>query len=68
MKQAQTAPQLSTRQLDIIQLVATGKSDQEIADVLKLSIYTVKTHLKIIYKKWDVRNRLEATNIFNQIF
>jgi DNA-binding CsgD family transcriptional regulator len=67
MKQTKKVPQLSARQLDIIQLVAIGKSDQEIADTLSLSIYTIKTHLKIVYKKWDVRNRLEATNIFNQI-
>ncbi|MCU0441180.1 MAG: LuxR C-terminal-related transcriptional regulator [Bacteroidia bacterium] len=65
-KQQPPVPPLSVRQRDVIKLVATGKSDQEIADILNVSIYTVKTHLKIVYKKWDVRNRLEATNIFKQ--
>jgi DNA-binding NarL/FixJ family response regulator len=68
MNQSTTYAFLSNRQREILTLLATGNTDQEIADALNLSMHTVKTHLKIIYKKWEVRNRLEAVNIFNQHF
>lgn len=51
---------LSTRELDIVRLVAVGRTNQEICVELFLSLSTVKTHLRNIHGKLDVRNRVEV--------
>lgn len=51
---------LSKREFDVYELLLEGCTDQEIADRLFISINTVKTHLKKIYSKLEVRNRTEA--------
>ena len=51
---------LSPRELDVLKLVAEGKSNQEIALVLVLSLHTVKSHARNIYSKLGVKNRTEA--------
>jgi len=55
-----TSRGLSRRQADIIRLVATGRSDKQIAAQLGLSESTVKTHLGRIYRYHGFRNRAEA--------
>ncbi|MER7501851.1 response regulator transcription factor [Nonomuraea pusilla] len=50
---------LSKRELDVVRLLAVGRSNQEICDELYLSLGTVKTHLASIKDKLDVRNRVE---------
>jgi LuxR family transcriptional regulator, positive regulator of biofilm formation len=52
---------LTTREKEILIAIAAGGANQEIAEELRISLHTVKTHLYNIYKKIDVRNRLEAT-------
>ena len=54
-------PSLSQRENEILQLLATGASNQAIADNMCISPNTVKTHLYNIYKKIGVPNRLQAT-------
>jgi DNA-binding CsgD family transcriptional regulator len=51
---------LSERESEVLSLLATGRSNQEIADALSLSVGTVKTHTNGIYRKLGVRNRTEA--------
>ena len=51
---------LTKRELEILQLVAKGLSNNEAAGVLGLSKATIRTHLEHIYEKLDVTNRLEA--------
>ena len=51
---------LTLREREIFLEITGGSSNQEIADKLCISIHTVKTHLYKIYKKIDVKNRLEA--------
>ena len=51
---------LTTREKDILKLVASGKSNKEIADELVLSIHTVKNHLKNILQKLCVEDRTQA--------
>jgi DNA-binding NarL/FixJ family response regulator len=46
-----TASQLSSRETEIIQLIAAGMTNKEIAEKLFLSIHTIKTHRKNIIKK-----------------
>ncbi|WP_326584647.1 response regulator transcription factor [Streptomyces sp. NBC_00481] len=53
-------PPLSARELDIVRLVAVGRTNQEICEELLLSLSTVKTHLGRIHVKLGVRNRVEV--------
>jgi len=53
---------LSTRELEILQLVAEGMSNREIADFLNLSKYTIECHIKHIYRKLSVSSRSKAIN------
>jgi LuxR family maltose regulon positive regulatory protein len=41
-------------------LIAAGRSNPEIADLLYLSLNTIKWHVKNIYGKLNVRSRVEA--------
>jgi LuxR family transcriptional regulator, maltose regulon positive regulatory protein len=54
------ASPLSERQQAILGYLPTMMSNQEIADELSISVNTVKTHLKVIYRKLDVPGRREA--------
>ncbi|MFE5095537.1 response regulator [Streptomyces sp. NPDC056638] len=51
---------LSGRELDIVRLVAVGRTNQEICDELFLSLSTVKTYLSRIQAKLEARNRVEV--------
>jgi ATP/maltotriose-dependent transcriptional regulator MalT len=51
---------LSERELEVLTLVAAGKTNQEIAGDLFVAKSTVKTHIKNIYGKLDTRNRAQA--------
>lgn len=51
---------LSKREHDVLQLLTEGKDNNGIADTLTISINTVETHLKNIYKKLNVSLRTEA--------
>jgi len=51
---------LSNREVEVLTLIAEGYSNQEIAQDLHLSLYTVKSHARNIYSKLGVKNRTEA--------
>jgi LuxR family maltose regulon positive regulatory protein len=51
---------LSERELEVLQLIASGLSNREIAQRLVLSLPTVKWHSSNIYGKLGVRNRTAA--------
>jgi LuxR family maltose regulon positive regulatory protein len=51
---------LSEREIEVLQSLASGQTNQEIADSLCISVNTTKTHLKNIYAKLEVGNRREA--------
>ncbi len=51
---------LSSRELEIVELLAAGKSNREICDQLFLSGATVKSHLNHIYSKLEVKSRTGA--------
>jgi NarL family two-component system response regulator LiaR len=51
---------LSVRELEVLQLMAEGLSNQEIAGRLFLSLNTIKTHASNIFEKLDVRRRTQA--------
>jgi DNA-binding CsgD family transcriptional regulator len=52
---------LSPREAEVLRLVATGSTNNEIAAALFLSVHTVERHLTNSYRKIDVRNRAYAT-------
>lgn len=62
---APSLKKLSNREKAILKSVASGDSNQEIADQMGISVHTVKTHLYKIYRKIDVPNRMRATLWFN---
>jgi len=54
---------LTQREKEILEAIIDGRSNKEISDSLCISIETVKSHIKSIYQKLQVRNRVEATLI-----
>ena len=50
------------REKDIIHELLKGKLNKEIAGTLGITIHTVKKHTKNIYRKANVRNRIEAVH------
>jgi predicted ATPase/DNA-binding CsgD family transcriptional regulator len=54
---------LSPREVDVLRLLAAGKSNPEIADALYIGRGTVRTHVSSILAKLDVRTRTEAAII-----
>jgi DNA-binding NarL/FixJ family response regulator len=54
------ADHLTDRELDVVRLVARGRTNQEVAGELFVSLSTVKTHLASIQAKLGVRNRVET--------
>jgi len=58
---------LSSREKEVLQLVAQGLQYKEVAERLFLSTETVKKHMKNIYQKLHVQNKIEAVNKFRYL-
>lgn len=58
---------LSERELDILRLIATGRSNQEIADVLVIALSTVKSHINNLYSKLGTNRRTQAIAISSDL-
>ena len=58
---------ISSRELDILRLVAKGKSNHEIAELLFISPFTVKNHVHNILKKLKVKNRMQAASMSHNL-
>jgi DNA-binding NarL/FixJ family response regulator len=54
---------LTSRETEILRLVADGRPDGDIAQSLHLSESTVKTHLRSVYSKLDVPSRAAAVAV-----
>jgi DNA-binding NarL/FixJ family response regulator len=54
------APLLSEREREVLDLIADGRTNREIAVALYLSPHTVKEHTSTLYRKLGARNRAEA--------
>jgi DNA-binding NarL/FixJ family response regulator len=51
---------LSTRELEVLGLLATGRQNDDIADQLNISPFTVRNHVSNLLRKLDVENRTQA--------
>jgi DNA-binding NarL/FixJ family response regulator len=54
---------LTNRELEILQLLALGLTNKQIAARLKISAHTVKFHLSVIFGKLGTTNRLETVKL-----
>jgi DNA-binding NarL/FixJ family response regulator len=54
---------LTSRELEILQLLALGLTNKQIAVRLKISAHTVKFHVSAIFSKLGTNNRVEAVNL-----
>jgi DNA-binding NarL/FixJ family response regulator len=55
---------VSKREWEILELISRGYRNEDIAQTLFISIKTVKTHVKNIFRKLECRGRLEAALLF----
>ena len=58
---------LTSRELEILEILSQGYSNREIAGKLEISDNTVKFHLKNIYEKLQVDNQTQAVAFYNQL-
>ncbi len=63
MSAASSTPRLSTRQIEVLNLVAKGFPNHDVARILGISVNSVKDHLKNIYSILDVSSRTEAASL-----
>ncbi|QBD77650.1 response regulator transcription factor [Ktedonosporobacter rubrisoli] len=57
---------LTSREQEVLQLVARGLRNSEISERLHVSIKTVETHLTSLYQKLNVQSRTEATALVQE--
>ena len=57
------AAALTSREKEILDCLSDGQSNKEISTTLNISVETVKSHLRSIYKKINVRSRVEAAKL-----
>jgi DNA-binding NarL/FixJ family response regulator len=58
---------LSTREREVLDMVAAGKTNREIAERLVLSPHTIKDHTSTLYRKIGARNRAQAIQRAQQL-
>jgi DNA-binding CsgD family transcriptional regulator len=56
---------ISNREKEIVGEICKGKTNQQIADDLFISLQTVKDHIYNIFRKVNVKNRVQLTKLFN---
>ena len=54
---------LTSREIEILQLLAQGLTNKQIASRLRISAHTVKFHVSAIFNKLGTNNRMEAVNL-----
>ena len=54
---------ITGREKQILNLIAQRMTNKQVSEKLGLSIYTIESHCTKIYRKLDVRDRFEATEV-----
>jgi DNA-binding NarL/FixJ family response regulator len=57
---------LTSRELEVLQMIASGLTNAEAAKRLHVSVHAIKFHLAVIYKRLGVANRTEAAVTYLQ--
>ena len=52
--------ELSVREREVLPLIGAGRSNSEIAEALFISMATVKSHVRHVFAKLDLRDRAQA--------
>lgn len=65
---AAAAKKMTRRQIEILELLAEGRTNAEIADKLGLAESTVRLHLRAAYRRLGVRNRTQAVRETLRLF
>ena len=60
LAESMALPELSERELQVLQYMALGRSNKEIGQVLYISVNTVKSHLTVVFERIGVTNRTQA--------
>lgn len=58
--------QLTPKEIATVKLIASGKSNDEIARELNVSLHTVKTHVYNLFRKLNISNRVQAAHWASQ--
>lgn len=58
-----TVPVITQREREVLNIMASGASNQEIADTLSISLQTVKSHVSNILTKLQAKSRLQAAEL-----
>lgn len=67
LRQQMNPPDLSRRERQVLQRICRSMDNKEIADEMDISVWTVRVHLKNIYRKLSVRSRTEAAMKFRDL-
>ena len=59
---------LTEREIEIMKWVATGKTDEEVGNILNVSAFTIKRHMQRIFRNLDVFTRAQAIATFKDKF
>jgi DNA-binding NarL/FixJ family response regulator len=57
------SPTLTFREIEVLRFIARGLTNQEIADTLNVSVYTIKSHVRNLIDKLGAKNRWNAVAI-----
>jgi DNA-binding CsgD family transcriptional regulator len=57
---------LTASETEVLALLAQGQTNQEIAEIRRVALSTVRSQLMAIYAKLQVRNRTEAVALFHR--
>ena len=60
-------PTLTTRELQVLEIIASGASNKEIAIQLGISLYTTKSHVRNLLSKLGVKSRWQAVQVSNDM-
>ena len=58
---------LTRREVEVLRLMADGRTNQQIADELVITPGTVKSHVKRVLRKMHATNRAEAASIYARL-